>query len=134
MPEVKDQKMLYLKSGKQTHRDPEHPTAEWGSFVRFIEIGADGYASRQIDVFVNCCALMYDRELWMDEDSMLADMKYDEEKWAQAWGPCQEITRESFEVEWEFAEAAPNQPQKYVADEEWPLLGKTLGEDEDSEE
>ena len=125
--------MLYLKSGKQPHRDPEHPTAEWGSFVRFLEIGADGYASRQVDVFVNGCSLMYDRELWMDEDSMLADMKYDEEKWAEAWGLCQKITRELFEVEWEFAEAAPNQPQKYVADEEWPLLGKTLGEDKESE-
>lgn len=122
--------MLYLKSGKQTHSDPEHPTTEWGAFVRFLEIGDDGYASRQVDVFLNGCALMYDRELWMDEDSMLADMKYNEEKWAQSWGRCQEITRELFEVEWEFAEAAPNQPQKYAADEEWPLLCKTQGKNE----
>lgn len=120
--------MIYLKSGKQTHSDPEQPTAAWGSFVRFLEIADDGYASRQVDVFVNGCALMYDRELWSDEDSMLADRKYDEDTWAEAWGPCQKITQELFEVEWEFAEAAPNQPQEYIADEEWPL--RKLLEDE----
>ncbi len=125
--------MLYLKSGKQTPSDPEAPTADWGSFVRFLEIADDGYACRHLDLFVNGCALMYDRELWSDEESMLADMKYDAEQWAKAWGPAQEITKEQFEVEWEFAEAAPNQPQEYHADAEWPLLAQIGGETGDSE-
>ena len=90
--------MIYLKSGKQTVADS--PLAEWGSFVRYLEMTDDGYANRQVDLFVNGCALMYDRELWCDEESMLADAKYDAESFATSSGPSREISSEQFEVEW----------------------------------
>jgi hypothetical protein len=112
--------MIYLKSSKLTVADS--PVSEWGSFVRFLEIADDGYVNRQVDLFVNGCALMYDRELWCDEESMLADAKYDAESFTALWGPSQEISSEQFEVEWEFAEAAPNQPQEYDVEEVWPVL------------
>ena len=67
--------MIYLKSGKQTVADS--PLTEWGSFVRYLEIADDGFASRQLDVFVNGCILAYDRESWCDAESRLADKKFD---------------------------------------------------------
>lgn len=121
--------MIYLKSGKQTVADSS--LTEWGSFVRYLEIADDGYASRQLDVFVNGCILAYDRESWCDAESTLVDKKYDAESWADTWGPHQEITEPLFEIEWEFAPAAANQPQDY--DEEagpWPVLAVLEGEGE----
>ncbi|MDA0587180.1 MAG: hypothetical protein O2820_05520 [Planctomycetota bacterium] len=119
--------MIYLKSSKLTVADS--PVSEWGSFVRFLEIADDGYPNRQVDLFVNGCALMYDRELWCDEESTLADAKYDVEGRAAAWGAYREIRSEQFEVEWEFAEAAENQPQEYDVEEAWPVLALLDGED-----
>ena len=121
--------MIYVKATRQTSSDPV--LAEWGTFVRLLEIADDGFASRQVDVFVNGCVLMYDRELWSDEESMLVNRKYTPEQWSETRGPHQEISAQQFEVEWEFAEAAPNQPQEYHADSgPWPALERIADADE----
>ena len=120
--------MRYVKAMHQQSTDPV--LAEWGTFVRMLEIADDGFAIRQVDVFVNGCVLMYDRELWSDEESMLADRAYNPEQWPEIWERHQEINAQQFEVEWEFAEAAPNQPQEYHADAgPWPAL-KLIEEEE----
>ncbi|MFP6765414.1 MAG: hypothetical protein VB858_17435 [Planctomycetaceae bacterium] len=113
--------MIYVKFTGQ--RSAEPVPVEWGNFVRLLEIADDGFAGRQVDVFVNGCVLVYDRELWSDDESMLVNRKYNSEEWSEMWGPHQNISLQQFEVEWEFSEAAPNQPQEYHADVgPWPAL------------
>lgn len=119
--------MSYRKCPGQRVADP--PLSEWGNFTRFLEIAEDGFANRQVDIFVNGCALMYDREFWCDDESSLADMKFDQDRWTESWGPHYEITEKQFEIEWEFAEAAPNQPQEYGGEgEACPVPARPDGE------
>src|SRR2546421_8946022 len=42
------------------------PTSAWGSFTRYLEIGADLYTVRQVDEFDNGHLLSYDRTHWID--------------------------------------------------------------------
>lgn len=49
------------------------PAANWGVLERFLELGTDLYAVRQVDVFANGRLLAYDRSHWVDEYGMLAD-------------------------------------------------------------
>jgi hypothetical protein len=80
----------------------------WGDFNRYLEIGDDLYAVRQVDVFSNGNCLRYDRSRWEDEFNMLAGMKYNDEIWAKSWGPDTKITKDEFEKAWQLAQLAPN--------------------------
>jgi hypothetical protein len=81
------------------------PGATWGKFTRYLEIGADRYATRQVDRFENGYALRYDREHYIDEFGTLADLRYSS-KWKRWWPNSQLIDAATFERVW--ADAAHN--------------------------
>jgi hypothetical protein len=87
------------------HRSPpqerhEHKDSEsWGSFIRYVELGDDGYAIRQVDEYKNGYLSRYDREHWDDQFGTLADMRFGD-KWVQHWGVPSSITRQEFEEKW----------------------------------
>ena len=49
---------------------------DWGKFIRYTEIGEDGYAMRQIEVYKIGCILRYDRDHWCDDYGMLIMKKF----------------------------------------------------------
>jgi len=116
--------MIYRKASKVVDR--YSPLCDWGTFSRYLEIEDDSYAVRQVDLFENGYALRYDRGNWIDGCRSLAEMKYDEAKWAAWWGPDEAIAAVEFEAVWDSAVQAPNQPQEYE-DIPWPISRK-LGE------
>ena len=68
------------------------PGAAWGKFTRYLEIGLDRYATRQVDWFENGYALRYDRDHYVDEFGTLADLRYSG-NWTR-WWPDSQSTRE----------------------------------------
>ena len=79
--------------------------ASWGKFTRFLEVGPDRYATRQVDVFENGHALRYDRIHYIDEYGALADLRYTA-KWQRWWPNSERIDQSEFERIW--AGAASN--------------------------
>jgi len=62
--------MRYFKErGRCLHRDSL--AAQWGDCVRFVEIGDDRYAVRQVDVYSDGRVLRYDRSHWCDRFGQL---------------------------------------------------------------
>lgn len=94
--------MLYLKQRNLTSHE-SLPTNEWGVFTSYLEIGDHRYVERQVDLFANGNGLRYHRHHWIDAFGLLADAKYDEEKWVKYWGPSEEIHLAEFERAWQLA-------------------------------
>lgn len=82
----------------------------WGTFIRHSEIGEDGYAVRQVDVFANGNVLRYDRWHWADAFGRLGDVWYSPQDWDRWWGPSEPITSTEFEQVWAAAETSPLRP------------------------
>jgi len=76
--------------------------AEWGSFVRYIELHDDGFASRQVDEYANGYLNRYDRTHWDDQFGTLASLRFGE-AWLQLWGQPVVITPSEFEEKWKAA-------------------------------
>jgi len=106
--------MLYLKAAEERFPDCYRVMHAWGDFYRYLEIGDDLYATRQVDVFSNGNCLRYDRSRGEDDFGMLAGMKYSE-KWTEWWGPSTEITKNEFEDVWQSAERAPNYSEQMAS-------------------
>lgn len=75
------------------------PGAEWGTFTRYLEVGPDRYATRQVDMFANGHALRYDRDHYIDEFGTLADLRYSS-KWTRWWPNSRAIDAAEFERVW----------------------------------
>jgi hypothetical protein len=95
----------YNKSAPQKRRTGL-PGEEWGCFVRYLEIGDDSYATRQVDVFENGHALRYDRSHYVDDYGMLADMRWST-RWSEWWPGGQEISPAQFGEVWRDAASSP---------------------------
>jgi len=78
----------------------------WGRFVRYIELGDDGFASRQVDAYENGFLVRYDREHWEDQFGTLADFRFGE-TWLKNWGEPHLILRTEFEHQWSQAALSP---------------------------
>lgn len=78
------------------------PGSTWGPFTRYLEIGVDRYATRQVDWFANGYALRYDRDHYTDEFGTLADLRYSW-KWKRWWPRSQVIDASAFERIWSSA-------------------------------
>ena len=62
--------MRYFKErGRCLRRDSL--AADWGECVRYIEIGDDRYAVRQVEVYGDGRVLRYDRSHWCDRFGQL---------------------------------------------------------------
>src|SRR5262249_56720754 len=88
----------YLRSSVQApceYKDAYH----WGAFTRYLEITADGFASRQVDEYANGYLSRYDRVHWDDQFGTLASLRFGE-AWLRHWGQPTVITRSEFEQKW----------------------------------
>src|SRR5690348_17595057 len=98
-------KPRYVRSPRQevySNRDSE----AWGAFVRFIELGEDGYALRQVDEYSNGFLTRYDRAHWEDQYGTLASVKFGE-IWIRHWGEPEVIAADEFEARWAQASLSP---------------------------
>ena len=99
------------------------PASGWGKFTRYLEIATDRYVSRQVDWFENGYALRYDREHYVDQFGMLADLRYSED-WHQWWPNSVPIDQAEFEGIWSSAEHTPALPLQLQSKEaaSWPTV------------
>ena len=91
----------YLRSSVQApyeYKDAYH----WGAFTRYLEITADGFASRQVDEYANGYLSRYDRVHWDDQFGTLASLRFSE-AWTREWGLPITVARTEFEARWEAA-------------------------------
>lgn len=83
------------------------PAASWGRFTRYIQVGEDLRAARQVDAFEYGNLLCYDRVHWVDDFGMLADARLNRNRKRGRWGQSEEIKAEEFERVWNAARASP---------------------------
>jgi hypothetical protein len=83
------------------------PVASWGRFTRYLEIGEDLRAVRQVDVFEDGHMLCYDRVHWVDDFGMLGDAKINRNRKEGPWGKSEEIEPAEFERIWMAARSSP---------------------------
>jgi len=77
---------------------------DWGEFVRYVEVAADQFAQRQIEVFDNGHLLRYDRDHWCDEFGQMTGLKFSRQpKWAKFYPHAELITAIEFERLWKVA-------------------------------
>ena len=75
----------------------------WGTFVRYLELGEDSFALRQVDEYENGFLTRYDRDHWQDQFGSLADFRWGE-SWIAHWGEPSLVSKDSFEEKWAAAE------------------------------
>ena len=74
--------------------------------MRYIELGDDGYAMRQVDEFENGYLTRYDRNHWYDQYGSLADFHFGP-AWVEHWGSPSVISSREFEDKWARASKSP---------------------------
>jgi hypothetical protein len=95
--------VLYFKAPRRCLR-PDFIAAEWGEFLRYVEVADDQYALRQVDVFENGNVLRYDRAHWCDDFGMLLGLRFSRKpKWARAFPGAELIEAAEFERVWRAA-------------------------------
>jgi hypothetical protein len=94
----------------------------WGRFTRYLEIGEDLRAVRQVDVFKNGSMLRYDRSHWVDDFGVLADARLNRNRKQGPWGWSREIQAAEFERVWSRAGNSPS-CEKQVATAQMARMG-----------
>ena len=104
--------MFYFKApGRCIQQD--FFAAEWGAFVRYVEVADDQCAMRQVEIFDNGNILRYDREHWCDDFAMLLRLRFSRKpKWAVHFPGAEEITAAEFEKVWRAAERSKLREQQ----------------------
>jgi hypothetical protein len=97
----------YVKATGQGPADGPEQVESWGRFTRYLEIGEDLRAFRQVDVFGNKNLLSYDRSHWVDDFGMLADGRLNRTCKQGPWGRSREIAADEFERIWTAARSSP---------------------------
>ena len=95
----------YLRSPVQASYEYKD-SAAWGAFVRYLELAGDGFASRQVDEYVNGNLTRYDRVHWDDQFGTLASLRFGD-AWVREWGEPITISRDDFEAKWKAAGNSP---------------------------
>jgi hypothetical protein len=98
--------MLYFKAPGRFNRSPL--TEGWGEISKYIEVGDDRRAVRQVDVFDNGNVLRYDRSHEWDGYGMLVGLKFSRKpKWAAFFPGAEMISGNDFERVWRSAQSSP---------------------------
>jgi hypothetical protein len=95
----------YLKSPVQP-ANALTDACHWGRFTRYMELGDDAFALRQVDEYENGHLTGYDRKHWTDQFGTLADFRYGR-TWVKHWGEPNTIDRAEFEAKWNAAATSP---------------------------
>jgi hypothetical protein len=79
--------------------------ADWGDFTRYLEVGDNQFALRQVDVFENGKVLRYDPSHWCDDYGMLIGLRFSRKpKWAVFFPGAELISAAEFEKVWRAAQ------------------------------
>jgi hypothetical protein len=99
--------MLYFKApGRCLRRDSA--AAEWGEFIRYLEVADDQYAVRQVEVFSNGRVLRYDRAHWCDDFGQLLGLRFSRKpKWVAFFPGAEVVEVAEFERVWQAAQRSP---------------------------
>jgi hypothetical protein len=82
--------------------------ADWGGISRYVEVGDDQWAVRQVDVFDNGNVLRYDRSHRRDAYSMLLGLRFSRKpKWVVFFPGAEDISRDDFEKVWRSPQSSP---------------------------
>lgn len=82
--------------------------AEWGEFVRYLEVAEDQYAIRQVEVFDIGNVLRYDRAHWCDDFGQLLALRFSRKaKWVVSYRGAELITAADFKRAWLAARRSP---------------------------
>jgi hypothetical protein len=127
--------MRYFKEcGRCLRRDSL--AADWGECVRYVEIGEDRYAVRQVEVYSDGRVLRYDRSQWCDLFGQLFGCQFSHKQ--KAIGGrlgAEAIDAKEFERAWREALDSPMQGQQVEQSlaAEWGVVPHWLREAQDGE-
>lgn len=96
---MRTQMRYFRERGQCLHRDSL--AKGWGECIRYVEIGDDRYAVRQVEVFGNDRVLRYDRSHWCDKFGQLFGCLFSQKQKAiNGRRTAVVITRNEFEKIW----------------------------------
>lgn len=73
----------------------------WGSCRRYIEVGDDQLATRQVEIYDNGRVLVYDRKRPRDENGRLIGLRFSKkDKWAAHFENVRMLSADEFEAVW----------------------------------
>jgi hypothetical protein len=82
-------------------------TEGWGGISRYVEVGDDQLAVRQVDIFENGRVLRYDREHRWDDYGILMGVRFSRKpKWAAFFPGAEIISKDDFERVWRSAQSS----------------------------
>jgi hypothetical protein len=104
--------MRYFKErGRCLH--PDSLAADWGDCVRYVEIGDDRYAVRQVEVYSDGRVLRYDLSHWCDKFGQLFGCLFSHKpKAIESRQSAETIDANEFERAWRDALDSPTWQQQ----------------------
>ena len=95
--------MFYFKA-TGTHFVQDSLARAWCEFIRYVEVGDDQFALRQVDDFGEGRMLRYDRTHWCDGYGQLIGCRFSrKQKWSKGFHGVIQIDPAQFEVVWQAA-------------------------------
>src|SRR5687768_1456272 len=128
-------RMLYVKAPGRCLR-ADSLAAGWGKMTRYLEVGHDQYALRQVEMFENGNVLRYDRSHWCDAFGQLFGLRFSRQpKWAAFFPGGGSIESAEFERVWRAAQRSPQWAEQVARSRaaEWGAVPSWLQQAEDAE-
>jgi len=99
--------MLYFQA-TGTHFMIGSLAKAWGEFIRYLEVGDDQLAIREVEKYKNGNIVIYDRIHWCDDFGMLIGYRFSlKPKWSAHFRNVRILSAVEFENVWRMAQSAP---------------------------